>query len=182
MERIAQQVRNQHTCLNFFVASGKLNIAKYQQETLNRDNCCLLLLFYFFFFSPPYRPAGFSSALSTMSTNSTALDISETEKKKILEEESQRLQQLKVSSPFILCCRHFSFYNITKKNSIKYDRWWWCGFFSVFWNTTCLTFLLLYYSLFTMLGGIGKICIFTVQNTVVINLIWNSLLTWLNVS
>ncbi|XP_025096811.1 phosphatidylinositol-binding clathrin assembly protein LAP-like isoform X19 [Pomacea canaliculata] len=41
------------------------------------------------------KPAGFSSALSTMSTNSTALDISETEKKKILEEESQRLQQLK---------------------------------------------------------------------------------------
>ncbi|KAK7493107.1 hypothetical protein BaRGS_00015628, partial [Batillaria attramentaria] len=43
------------------------------------------------------KPAGFSSALSTMSTNSNAFNISETEKKKILEEESRQLQQLKAS-------------------------------------------------------------------------------------
>ncbi|XP_076467131.1 phosphatidylinositol-binding clathrin assembly protein LAP-like isoform X2 [Babylonia areolata] len=41
------------------------------------------------------KPAGFSSALNTISTNSTALNISEAEKKKILEEESRQLQQLK---------------------------------------------------------------------------------------
>ncbi|XP_070191215.1 phosphatidylinositol-binding clathrin assembly protein LAP-like isoform X1 [Littorina saxatilis] len=41
------------------------------------------------------KPAGFSSALNTMTTNSSAFNISETEKKKILEEESRYLQQLK---------------------------------------------------------------------------------------
>ena len=49
------------------------------------------------------RPAGFSSALNTMTTNSSAFDISETEKKKILEEESRHLQQLKVRKEFYVC-------------------------------------------------------------------------------
>ncbi|XP_067676627.1 phosphatidylinositol-binding clathrin assembly protein LAP-like isoform X6 [Haliotis asinina] len=42
------------------------------------------------------KPAGFASALSTISNNSSALNVSEDEKKRILDEENQRLHQLKV--------------------------------------------------------------------------------------
>ncbi|XP_067676624.1 phosphatidylinositol-binding clathrin assembly protein LAP-like isoform X3 [Haliotis asinina] len=41
------------------------------------------------------KPAGFASALSTISNNSSALNVSEDEKKRILDEENQRLHQLK---------------------------------------------------------------------------------------
>ncbi|XP_052242281.1 phosphatidylinositol-binding clathrin assembly protein LAP-like isoform X3 [Dreissena polymorpha] len=44
--------------------------------------------------APPPKPAGFSTAVNTMSNNST-INVSEEERKKILEEESKHLQQLK---------------------------------------------------------------------------------------
>ncbi|XP_041353952.1 phosphatidylinositol-binding clathrin assembly protein LAP-like isoform X3 [Gigantopelta aegis] len=42
------------------------------------------------------KPAGFSTALNTITNNSNAFDVSEEEKKRILDEENRRLQQLKV--------------------------------------------------------------------------------------
>jgi len=42
-----------------------------------------------------FRPAGFSTAVNAISGNST-IQISDEEKKRILDEENQRLQQLKV--------------------------------------------------------------------------------------
>ena len=42
-----------------------------------------------------FRPSGFSSAINTIAGNSS-IQVSEEEKKKILEDENKRLQQLKV--------------------------------------------------------------------------------------
>ena len=42
-----------------------------------------------------FRPAGFATAVNAISANSS-IQISDEEKKKILDEENQRLQQLKV--------------------------------------------------------------------------------------
>ncbi|XP_052808218.1 phosphatidylinositol-binding clathrin assembly protein LAP-like isoform X2 [Mya arenaria] len=51
--------------------------------------------------APPPKPAGFNTAVNSMSSNSV-VSISEEEKKKILEEESKQLQQLKASNnPFL---------------------------------------------------------------------------------
>ncbi|KAL3883986.1 hypothetical protein ACJMK2_030212, partial [Sinanodonta woodiana] len=45
--------------------------------------------------TPTTKPAGFTSAINTMQSNSNNMDISEEEKKKILDEENKTLQQLK---------------------------------------------------------------------------------------
>ena len=42
-----------------------------------------------------FRPSGFSSAINTIAGNSS-IQISDEEKKKILDDENKRLQQLKV--------------------------------------------------------------------------------------
>ena len=44
-----------------------------------------------------FRPSGFSSAINTIAGNST-IQISDEEKKRILDDENKRLQQLKVSN------------------------------------------------------------------------------------